>query len=102
MFGLAKPLVAALLINMSCPQVSLEYVQPHPKSAEFAAAYLINHFDDSLSVPETRLGHNYSAKLDVSSILLQNQNEKTNKLSIAPDRLVHDVWLRKFRVMFFD
>ena len=90
MFGLAKLLVAALLINVSRPLIRFEYVQPHPSPAEFVTAYLVNHANDSLSVAETWFGHNYSTKLNVSSILLQNQNHKTNELTIAPNGLIHD------------
>src|SRR6478736_3256715 len=70
MFGLATPLVPALLINMSCPVIRLEYIQPHPSPAEFATTYLIDYTDDSRSVAKTRLGHNYSTKLNASSVSL--------------------------------
>jgi hypothetical protein len=53
MFEFSKPAVAALLVHMSRPLVRLEDIQPHPDSAEFVAAYIINHTYHSLAVAST-------------------------------------------------
>ena len=44
-FGPAKLPIAALHINVSCPMVALEHVQPHSAPAQLTSTELIHQFD---------------------------------------------------------
>jgi Cys/Met metabolism PLP-dependent enzyme len=85
MFGLPKPVVAALLVHMSRPLVCLEDIQPHSNSAEFIAAHLINHGDHFFAIAATRLGDDDPTKLYTSGIRIYYQNQKPDMLPAAPD-----------------
>lgn len=63
--GLSEPTVAALLVDVACPLVGLEDIQPDTAPTEFTAAELIDPPDYALPIPFLHLLTSRCQRYDV-------------------------------------